>query len=78
MVDLIAGLSHFDASAVVALLLVALLAALKWIGRGLIKRIESLEAALDEFDRAQQGHTTRLAVVEARLNSSEQTDVRHQ
>lgn len=67
MADLFDRLARGDVSVLVALLLVALLAALKWIGNGLIKRIEVMEQALEAFDRIQQRHTTSLAVVKTRL-----------
>lgn len=72
MVDLIASLSRLDASAFVAVLLVALLAALKWIGNGLINRIESVEKGLGDFEAIQAKHTTSLAVIKTRLDIVEE------
>jgi hypothetical protein len=67
VVDLLAGFSRADASALVAFLLVALLAALRWIGNGLIKRIEVAEKTLKRLGGFRQNHATRLVVIENRL-----------
>lgn len=67
MVDAFAKFVGGDLSGLVAVLLVTLLAALKWIGNGLIKRIEVMEHTLTAFDHIQQEHTTSLAVIKTRL-----------
>lgn len=72
MVDLIAALSRLDTSAFVALLLLALLASLKWIGKGIIARLETLERTIDEFRKTQQQHTTSLAIIRTRLTITEE------
>lgn len=66
MVDLLTGLAHFDVSSGVAVLLLTLLAALKWIGKGLIKRIESLEKSIKRLGGFRQNHATRLVVIETK------------
>lgn len=60
MGDIIGNLNHLDASPLVAILLVALCAALKWIGKGLVKRIETIEKSVTS-------HTTELAVIRTRI-----------
>jgi hypothetical protein len=66
--ELITTLSRLDVSPFVALLLVALLAALRSIGNSLTTRLARAETRLDELEDDKHRHATSLAVIKARLD----------
>ena len=68
MGELLATLGHLDISPLVAVLLVALLAALRSIGNSLTARLARAETRLDELEEYKHRHTTSLAVIKARLD----------
>jgi hypothetical protein len=73
--DVIGMLNHLNLSPVLTLLLVALLAALRSIGKGIVERIETIEREVtrlrqEDFERIYalvQRHTTKIAVVKMKL-----------
>lgn len=76
MGELIVALGRLDVSPLVALLLVALSAALRQIGRGLANRLDCAEARLEELETRKHQHDTDIAVLKARLALQEDTDGR--
>lgn len=68
MGEFIASLNRLDVSPLVAILLVALLAALRSIGNSLTTRLARAEARLGELETWKHKHDTSLAVIRARLD----------
>lgn len=68
MGELLATVSRLDVSPLVAVLLVALLAALRSIGHSLTTRLARAEDRLDELEEYKHKHATSLAVIRARLD----------
>lgn len=68
MGELLTTVGRLDVSPLVAVLLVALLAALRSIGNSLTTRLARAEARLDELEEYKHRHTTSLAVIKARLD----------
>ncbi len=71
MGELLATVGRLDVSPLVAVLLVALLAALRSIGNSLTTRLARAEARLDELEEYKHRHTTSLAVIKAKLDITE-------
>jgi hypothetical protein len=77
--DLISVLNHLNLSPLLTFLLVTLLGALRWIGKGIIERIAAIERDLqrlrdEEFQALYeivQRHTTKIAVVKMKLGMEE-------
>jgi cell division protein FtsB len=73
--DYLDKLNHLNLGPVLTFLLVALFGALKWIGKGIVARIEALERDIDQFRREEfetlqylvQRHTTKIAVIKMKL-----------
>lgn len=74
MADLIAVFNRLDASPLVALLLLALSAALRQIGKGLANRLDCAEARIEELEARQHHHDMALAIIRTRLDIQEETN----
>lgn len=68
MGEFIAALTRLDVSPLIAILLVALLAALRIIGRGFSNRFDCLEARVAQLEHDKHRHDTSLAVIKTRLD----------
>lgn len=67
MVDIVNNLARGDASAIVAVLLILLLASLRYISQGIFSRIETLERSSSRMARVRENHAIRLAIIENRV-----------
>lgn len=68
MVDIFNSLAHGDVSAVIAILLVALFAAIRSIANAMHLRIQIAEKALKRLGGFRQNHDVRLRLIENRVN----------
>lgn len=79
MGDIVSLLNGLNLGPILTFLLVALLAALKWIGQGIVARVEGIEREVqrlrdEELEHLQalvQRHTTKIAVVRMKLGMEE-------
>jgi hypothetical protein len=79
VVDFVAAINGLNLSPVLAFLLITLLASLKWIGKGILDRIESIEREVQRLRDEDLGrlhayiqrHTTKIAIVETKLGMEE-------
>jgi hypothetical protein len=77
--DILGSLNHLNLGPLLTFLLVTLLGALQWIGKGIIERIAAIERDLqrlrdEEFQTLYeivQRHTTKIAVVKMKLGMEE-------
>lgn len=74
MGELIGAFGHLDVSPLVALLLIALSAALRQIGKGLASRLDAAEERIGELESYKHRHETALAVIKTRLDIAEEHD----
>jgi hypothetical protein len=80
--DILGSLNHLNLGPLLTFLLVTLLGALQWIGKAIIKRIETIEDDLKRFRDEEfqtlyetvQEHTTHIAVVKTQMGMNGMKD----
>lgn len=68
MGELISAVGRLDVSPIIAILLIALSAALRTIGKGIVQRVECAEERIDDLEKYKHKHETSLAVIKTRLD----------
>lgn len=68
MGDILTMFNRLDISPLIAILLVALSALLRAVSKGIMRRLEIVEARVAELEEYKHKHATSLAVIKARLD----------
>ena len=72
MGDILAIFNRLDISPLIAILLVALSALLRTLGKGIIHRLEAVEARVEDLETYKHKHETSLAVIKTRLDIADE------